>query len=143
MATELFTLQKPLDASRQAMRCRGFCKSLRRLCLYLIVAWIGVFTPIVFTGIVVRAAMTLNWDALVPAIMTLLIAFAAMIIYAFVGRVSIQTAFGLLIATMVPLIAAVVFSFLSIFSKHLLWGVFVFLLALTLALMISPEFLQL
>jgi len=28
MATGLFILQNPLDASRQAPRCRGFCKSL-------------------------------------------------------------------------------------------------------------------
>ena len=105
----------------------------RRLYFFIILSWIGILIPIVFTGIIVRSAMKRNWNAREPAVLSLFSVFAAVIIYLFLGYVSQTTAYGLIASIMVPLIAAIVFSFRAMFLRQLICGVVVLLLALAVA----------
>lgn len=115
----------------------------RRLPLYLAIAWAGVLIPIGLSGLVVRLAKKRNWTARIPAVITLMLAMAAVATFFFYGRVSIPTAFGFRGAIAVPLIVAVIFALKTIKEKHWICGGLVLILALALGVFVFPAFLRL
>ncbi len=89
----------------------------RDLWKYLVIAWLGAITPMVFVALIELAHRRSPWDSRIRAGLSLMLVPLPVMCLWFYGRVSVSSSIALRAGMVVPLLAVVVYSTMCIREK--------------------------